>query len=241
MAGPVFVLQIVLLRWGRKHLLARAVGCGSLPRTAVTVAGRRSRPATGRLPQGHSERGADPRHRIRHPAGQSPPASQRQAEPVRRRPVQSSVHRLTGQPSSAPDHYRWGARFRWSAENRCGRYVVGRAMGVPGVRAVYVPIRGTTYGGAGEGRAGCWCWRTSAPSSGPDYHRIGATLERVQHQQDALQVAVDVFKRADTTGGRITLSTVERRLAELRSHPPGHCPLCPGASSPTSGRERRPR
>ena len=90
-------------------------------------------------PQGHSERGADPRHRTRHPAGQSPPASQRQAEPVRRRPVQSSVHRLTGQPSSAPHHYRWGARLRWSAENRCGRYVVGRAMGVPGVTSCLCP------------------------------------------------------------------------------------------------------
>ena len=40
------------------------------------------------------------------------------------------------------------------------------------------------------------------------------------HQQAALQVALDVFQHADATGERLTLGTVERRLAELRSHPP---------------------
>ena len=133
MAGPVFVLQIVLLRWGRKHLLPRAVGCGSLPRTAVTVADAAAaqqcadylKAVLSAAPILGTEYATLQGNLLLRVSGKP--------EPVRRRPVQSSVHRLTGQPSSAPDHNRWGARFRWSAENRCGRCVVGRAMGVPGV------------------------------------------------------------------------------------------------------------
>ena len=50
---------------------------------------------------------------------------------------------------------------------------------------------------------------------------------------DALRVSLDVFKQADATGERITLGTVERRLAELAGHPPGCCELCTAAANVT--------
>ena len=52
-------------------------------------------------------------------------------------------------------------------------------------------------------------------------------------EQDAERIALDIFKAANTAGERITLGTVERRLAELLSHPPGHCPLCAAAAEIT--------
>ena len=60
----------------------------------------------------------------------------------------------------------------------------------------------------------------------------GATLSTVR-EQDAKRIARDIFGHADKTGERITLGTVERRLAELAGHPPGHCQLCKAAANVT--------
>lgn len=51
----------------------------------------------------------------------------------------------------------------------------------------------------------------------------------VSRSEDLL--AIDVFTRAQATGERITLATVERRLDELLSHEPGcECGLCAAAA-----------
>ena len=42
-----------------------------------------------------------------------------------------------------------------------------------------------------------------------------------------------MFERADKSGERITLGMVERRLAELAGHPPGHCAMCRAAGRVT--------
>jgi hypothetical protein len=52
-------------------------------------------------------------------------------------------------------------------------------------------------------------------------------------EQDAERIALDIYQQADKTGERITLGTVERRLAELAGHPPGHCQLCTAAANVT--------
>jgi hypothetical protein len=218
MAGPVFVLQIVLLRWGRKHLLPRAVGCGSHPRTAVAVAGGRSHRATRRLPQGRSERGADPRHRLRHPAGQSPPASQRQAEPVRRRQYKQRS------PPNRP------ARQRPRSQS------LGRSLSV----VSRTPLR-TVRGWSDDGRSGGVSLLGELPIAVQAKAAQGAGAGAHPRRDQALITTESVphlsaCNTSKTPGGRITLSTVERRLAELRSHPPGHCPLCPGARLANFGR-----
>ena len=66
-------------------------------------------------------------------------------------------------------------------------------------------------------------------------HGASATLSTVQHQDDALAVAVDVFKRADASRERVTLGLVERRLAELAGHEPGcGCGVCAVVGSVTA-------
>ncbi len=51
---------------------------------------------------------------------------------------------------------------------------------------------------------------TQFPSTEPPSAPIRATLVPVSHKQDALQVAVDIFKYADATSQPITLHLVER-------------------------------
>jgi hypothetical protein len=42
-------------------------------------------------------------------------------------------------------------------------------------------------------------------------------------------LGLDIYQRCDQTGERVNLAAVEVRLAELASHPDGHCGLCKAA------------
>ena len=54
-------------------------------------------------------------------------------------------------------------------------------------------------------------------------------------EQDAERIALDIIKRADAAGERVTLGMVERRLAELLSHPPDcRCGVCQAAGEVTA-------
>ncbi len=79
----------------------------------------------------------------------------------------------------------------------------------------------------------CLVAPTAEPGAGAFVWRRLITVP--QHQDDALAVAVDIFNQADRSGERITLGTVERRLAELASHPPDcGCGVCTAAANVTA-------
>src|SRR6478672_13557839 len=223
MAGPVFVLQIVLLRWGRKHLLPRAVGCGSLPRTAVTLADAAA-----------AQQCAD---YLKAVLSAAPILGTEYAT------LQGNLLlQVSGKVSpSVADQYKQRSPPNPPARQRPRSQSLGRSLSVVSRK----PLR-TVRGWSGDGRSGGVSLLGELPMAVQAKAAQGAGAGAHPRRDQALIATESVphlsaCNTSKTPGGRITLSTVERRLAELRSQPPGHCPLCPGASSPTSGAGRRPR